>query len=233
LAETLGDNHKDWETIMTKKTLLISAIAITTALAGGWALAQSAGRGPMGFGPPFMHGQGADGMDPGMMQGMGHGMGPGMMMEHGMMKGMGPGMMKGHMLHGMGPGMMPGRAGLGLADPAELETLKAELKITASQEQAWDNYAKAVRHAVATLKTTREGIDPEALSKMSPADRYAFVSKMREQAQKQFGAVKSASDELLASLDATQKAKAAELLSDRAFGPPMQGAFGGDQEQQH
>ena len=69
-------------------------------LAGGWALAQSGGVGPGGFGPPFMQGQGPGGMGPGMMQHMGQGMGPGM----------GNGMM-GHMGGGMGPGMMHGAAG--------------------------------------------------------------------------------------------------------------------------
>ena len=200
---------------MTKKALVISAVAVTTVLAGGWALAQSVGHGPMGFGPPFMRGQGPDGMGPGMMKGMGHGP-MDMMKGHGMMK-------------GMGPGMMHGRAGLGLADPAQLETLKTELKITAAQEQAWGKYAKAVQDAAAGMKTTRESVDPEAVRKMSPADRYAFVSKMREQAQERFAAVKTAADELLAILDATQKAKANDILPGLAFGPgPMRGAFAGE-----
>lgn len=205
---------------MKKKALVISAITVTTVLAGGWALAQSAGHGPMGFGPPFMRGQGPDGMGPGMMKGMDHGPG---MMGHGMMKG--PGMMK-----GMGPGMkgmMHGRAGVGI-DPAQLETLKTELKIMPAQEQAWSTYAKAVQDAAASMKTTRESVDPDAVSKMTPADRYAFVSKMREQGQKQFGAVKSAADDLLATLDATQKAKANDILPGLVFGPPMRGAFAGE-----
>ena len=204
---------------MKKKALLISAIAVTTVLASGWALAQSTGHGPMGFGPPFMRGQGPDGMGPDMMKGMGHGpgmMGHGMMKDHGMMK-------------GMGPGMMQGRAGMGLADPAQLDTLKTELKITASQEQAWGKYAKAVQEAAARMKTTRESVDPETVRKMSPADRYAFVSKMREQAQERFGAVKAAAHELLATLDPTQKSKAVEILPGLAFGPgPMRGAFAGE-----
>jgi hypothetical protein len=223
---------------MKKKTLIVGAIAATTVLAGGWALAQSVGQGPHGFGPPFMRGQGPEGMGPGMMKGMGHGpgmmgmghgMGPGMMKGHGMMKGMGPGM-KG-MGHGPGMmGMMHGRAGLGFADPAQLETLKTELEITPAQEQAWSRYAKAVQDAAATMKTTREGVDPEAVSKMTPADRYALVSKMREHGQKQFGAVKAAADDLLASLDATQKAKATEILPGLAFGPGPMRAFAGDQQ---
>ena len=69
---------------------------------------------------------------------------------------------------------------------------------------------------------------------MAPADRYAFVSKMREQGQKQFGAVKSAANELLATLDARQKAKATDILPGLAFGPgPMRGAFAGDREHKH
>ena len=206
---------------MKKKTLVISAIAATTVLAGGWAVAQSVG--PGGFGPPFMHGQGTDGMGPGMMRGMGPGM----------MKGMGHGMMKG-MGHGMGPGMMHGGPGLTLADPARIEALKAELAVTPAQEPAWSKYAKAVQDAAATMKTTQESIDPTAVSKMTPADRFAFVTKMREQGQKQFGSVKTAAEELLATLDATQKAKAADILPGLAFGPgPMRGALAGDQQHRH
>lgn len=219
---------------MKRKALVIGAIAVTAALVGGLALAQTVGpsSGGEGTGPGMMM--------KGMGHGMGHGTGPGMMMNgmgHGMMQGMGhgmgPGMMKG-MGHGMGPGMMHGRAGSGLADPAQLETLKSELKITPAQEQAWSKYAKAVEYAATAMKTTREGVDPDAVSKMSPSDRYAFVSKMREQGQKQFGAVKAAADELLGTLDATQKAKATEILPGLAFGPgPMRGASAGDQQHKH
>jgi hypothetical protein len=206
---------------MKKKTLIIGAIAATTVLAGGWAVAQSVGQGPSGFGPPFMRGQDHEGMGPGMMRNMRHGMGHGMMQGHGMMK-------------GMGPGMMHGRAALGFADPAEVENLKSELGITPAQEAAWAKYAKAVQDAAATMKTMREGVDPDASSKMSPADRYAFVTKLREQRQQQFGAVKAAADELLATLDATQKATATEILPGVAFGPgQMPGAFAGDQRHKH
>jgi hypothetical protein len=224
---------------MKTKTLVISAVAVAAVLGGGWALAQSVGP-PSGFGPPFMHGQGRDGMGPGMMKGMRHGMGPGMKgMDHG--KGHGPGMMKGHMMKGMGPGMMKGmgpgmmhgQRGAAFADPAQLETLKGELGITAAQQTAWSKYATAVQDAAAAMKTARESVDPEAVSKMSPSDRFAFVTKMREQGQKQFGAVRSAADELLATLDATQKAKTAEVLPGLAFGPPMRGAFAGDQQHKH
>ena len=147
-------------------------------------------------------------MGPGMMQHMGQGMGPGM----------GKGMM-GHMGGGMGPGMMHGGAGPTQFDPARLETLKTELGITAAQEPAWTKYAKTVQDAAAAMKTTREGINPDTISKMSPQDRFAFVTKMREQMQKQFAAVKTAAEDLLATLDDTQKAKARQTLPGLAFGP--------------
>ena len=74
---------------MKKKALVIGSIAAATILVGGWALAQSAGHGPGGFGPGGMMGMRGQ-MDPAM-----HGkMGPGMRGQ------MGPGM------SGMGPGMM-------------------------------------------------------------------------------------------------------------------------------
>jgi len=208
---------------MKTKVLIIGAVATVAILAGGWALAQSGGVGPGGFGPPFMQGHGPGGMGPGMMQHMGQGMGPGM----------GKGMM-GHMGGGMGPGMMHGAAGPTQFDPARLETLKTELGITAVQEPAWTSYAATVQDAAAAMKTTREGINPDTIGKMTPQDRFVFVSKIREQAQKQFATVKTAAEELLATLDDTQKAKARQTLPGLAFGPGTQHAAGmGGPQHQH
>src|SRR5665647_686659 len=190
---------------MKKKILVIGGIAAATLFVGGWALAQATG--PGGFGPPFMRGMGPGGMGPG---------------------GMGPGMMQ-HMGRGMGPGMMFGGAGPTFADPAQIETLKKDLGITSAQEPAWTKYARQIQDSAATMQTTREGVDPEAVSKMNPQDRYAFGSKMREQGQKQFETVQTAAKELLATLDDTQKVKAQETLPGLAFGGPgpMRGAFMG------
>jgi hypothetical protein len=146
-----------------------------------------------------------------------------------MMKGMGPDMMQ-----GMRHGMKHGGPGLTFADPARIEALKAELAITPAQESAWTKYTKAVQDAAAALKTMPEGVDPTTVSKMSPSDRFAFVTKMREQGQKQLGSVKVAADELLATLDAAQKAEATDILPGLAFGPgPMRGADGGDRQHKH
>jgi hypothetical protein len=135
------------------------------------------------------------------------------------------------MMKGMGP-MMHGRGVF--ADPAQIETLKGELGITAAQETAWSKYAKAVQDAAAAMKTTRETVDPSAVSRMAPADRFAFVTKMREQGQKQFEAVRTAANELLAVLDDTQKTKAGDILPGLALGPgPMRGPFAADQTHKH
>ena len=123
-------------------------------------------------------------------------------MSDGMHGQMGPGM-RGQ----MGPGMHGG-PGQTQFDPARIDTLKTELGITAAQEPAWTKYAKAVQDAATAMKTTREGVDRDAVSKLSPADRFAFVTKIREQAQKQFETVQTAANELLATLDDAQKAKA-------------------------
>ena len=153
---------------MKTKTLVIGVLAAATVFVGGWALAQSVA--PDGFGPPFMRGKSHDGTGPGMMKGMRHGMGPGLKgMEHG------PGMMK-----DMRSGTMHGGSGHTFADPARLDALKADLAITAAQEPAWTKYAKAVQDTAASMETARESVDPDVVSKMTPADRFAFVTKRRE-----------------------------------------------------
>jgi hypothetical protein len=63
-----------------KKTLVIGGIAATAVLVAGWALAQSPGYGPggfgPGFGPRFSQEGGPYGVGPGMMGDRGRGWGP-------------------------------------------------------------------------------------------------------------------------------------------------------------
>ena len=66
--------------------------------------------------------------------------------------------------------MMFGGPGLTVTDPAQIERLKTELGITTAQESAWAKYAKALQDAATAMKTAREGIDPDAVSKLSPQD---------------------------------------------------------------
>ena len=185
---------------MKKKALVIGGVAAATFLVGGWALAQSTGHGPAGMrGMGGMHGQMGSGMHGQMEPGMHH------QMDAGMRRQM-----------GSGP---PGGHGQTQFDPARLETLKTELGITVAQETAWTEYAKAVEVAATAAKTTRETVDPSTVDKLSPAERFTAVTKIREQAQKQHEAVRTAADELLAALNDTQKAKAKEILPGLAFGP--------------
>jgi hypothetical protein len=202
---------------MKKKGLVIGAMATAAVLAAGWALAQPAGFGPGGMGPG---GMGPGG--PGGMRGMHGMMGPDM---HGQM---GPGM-RGQ----MGPGAMHGGPGFAF-DPARLDTLKTELGIKPAQEQAWTKYTKAVQDATTTMKTTRESVNPDAISKLGPQERFAFATKMREQAQKLHETVIAAANELLATLDDAQKAKAQQTLPGLAFGPgPMHAAGRRGPQHQH
>ena len=91
------------ETDMKTKALIIGGIAAVAVLAGGWALAQTAGHGPGGFGP--------GGFGPGGMHGMRGQMGPG---ANGMRGPRGQGMFGGQ----MGPGMQ-GEAGPGMRGQME------------------------------------------------------------------------------------------------------------------
>jgi hypothetical protein len=237
---------------MNTKILLVGSITAVTALAGGWALAQTQGHqhgttgsaqttqgmGPHGMGHGHMQQKmqhmGQQHMGQGQMQHQGQGnMGPGMMQHKGQM---GPrmGMMQ-HQGGAMGPGMMgPGMQGSATQTPfdrARLATLKTELNITAAQEAAWTKYTKAVEDAGTALSTTRADIDPNTVRNMTPADRFAFVSKIREQAQSRFTAMQTAANELLAVLDDTQKTKAGTLLPGLAFGPGRAASV--DQQHQH
>jgi len=131
----------------------------------------------------------------------------------------------------MGPGMMQGGAAQTPFDPARLATLKTELAITNAQETAWTKYTTAVQDAATAMGTTRANVDPNTVRNMTPADRFAFVSKIREQAQARFTAVQTAANELLAVLDDTQKTKARNILPGLAFGPGR--AASANQQQQH
>lgn len=139
--------------------------------------------------------------------------------------GYGPPCMHGEGPSGAGPGMRGGLAPT-FADPARFETLKSELAITPAQEPIWTKYTKTIENAATAMKTAREGVDPATVGKMTPQQRFAFATKMREQGQKQFEAVKNAADELFKTLDDSQKTKALDVLPGLAFGPGHMRAAG-------
>lgn len=126
---------------MGKKVLVIGGIAAAAVLAGGWALAQSGLHGRGGFGPPFMRGEGVDGMGQGMMQHMGRGMGPGMMQN-------------------MGPGMMG--AGMGMRGTMQHDsTMMAELRIIHELFVNHDSIKRTVTNLPNGIRTVTESDDPQ------------------------------------------------------------------------
>jgi hypothetical protein len=124
---------------MKTEALMIAGIAAAAMLAAGSALAQSPG--PDVQGPSSMQQQGQSGTGPGMMQNMPREMSfcMGMMQRMGMVN-----------------GMMQSRLGLTQLDPAQIETLKTSLGITAAQEAAWSKYSNVLRDVATTMKSARE-----------------------------------------------------------------------------
>jgi hypothetical protein len=126
--------------------------------------------------------------------------------------GVGPSFMLGHMAPGM-MGMRGGPQGIGVGDPStHLAALKRDLGINPEQAAAWDAYAKVVQDSATQMLATRKGIDMDAVHSMSSQDRQAFMTKMRDQHEQAFGALKTAAETLLPSLDDAQKAKAKNEL---------------------
>jgi hypothetical protein len=103
-------------------------------------------------------------------------------------------------------------------DITEIDSIRSELGITTSQEPAWNKYANALQAATAVIEPGRNGSGPSDVSGMTPAERFAFVSRLREHRQKQLDVVRTAAAELFAVLDSEQKAIADELLTEFASG---------------
>ena len=128
--------------------------------------------------------------------------GPGHMgMGHGMMGGMGPGM--------MGHGGMAGNFG----DPtARLAAIKTEIGIKPELAAEWDAYVKVVADTATAMRLHREHGGPEAVQKMEPKDRQAFIDSMQQARRDAQANVKAAAETLLAKLDDSQKDKARQSL---------------------
>lgn len=192
----------------TVKIALGIGTALSLALASAVVNAHPFGNGPgwgMGYGP-------GSGMGP--MGGMGYG--PGM----GPMGGMRGGMGYGPMGRGMGPqsfgdptAMVEGR----------LAYLKAELKITSAQDNAWQAYAgkaKQQAEAMQALGTTMQGS-----TQASAPERLALRSEMMRKRGEQMEAMTSALKDLYATLTPEQKTIADQRMG--GFGAMAGRGFGG------
>lgn len=186
-------------------------LAVAVLGCAGVASAQPFGpgmRGPGSRGPGMMGpGTGGPGTGgPGMM-GPGTG-GPGAP---------GPGM--------MGPGMMRDRSegpGMRFYSPESyVEGLKAELRITADQTSAWDEYAQAVTAAAAGMRAQHETMYA-AMDTATWQERRDMMNAMFQTRQQSLDLVHGAAEKLLPALTPPQRAKAALRLPGLA-GPGMMG----------
>ena len=130
-------------------------------------------------------------------QGRGMGMGMGMEGGHGGMRG------------GMGGADMAARA------TARLAELKTELKITAAQEPAWQQYEAVVRQQADAMQALRNGMrtrmqDPKARAEIDPQAQREAMLQMRQSNQ---AARDTARQALYAVLTPEQKALADQRLS--------------------
>lgn len=160
-------------------------------------------------------GRGDENCGPGMGRGMGSGG------RHGMGRGHGMGL--DHDAPGRGFGG-PRHGRFGAADPAELDSIKKEIGITAAQEVAWTKYAGAVKEAADSARKRREGMNAGAARGLSTEEFRKFRDLLIEQRRKEQDTVRAAVDELVKSLDEKQVAIAKEVLPGYAFGPGMRGA---------
>ena len=157
-------------------------------------------------GSAFAH-QG-QGMGHCMAAGQGHGMGMGMSMGPGVGQGMGM---------GPGMGMRHGMQGLDTTAAAttRLASLKAELKITAAQEPAWQRYQSLVLQQAEAGQAMRSAMqaqmqDPKAAAEIDYAARRESIVNLREAHQAERTVAR---DELFAVLTPEQKALAVQRLS--------------------
>ena len=105
------------------------------------------------------------------------------------------------------------RQSLGMIhESVNLDHIKSMLRITSAQEAIWNKTTKAIQESIAAIRKNRESIDTDAVKKMNSAERFAFITKQRQQLQKPIDAIQSAMDELNETLDTAQKNRARRLL---------------------
>jgi hypothetical protein len=178
------------------------AIGVGTALTLGLATAMVSAQ-PYGNGPGW-------GMGPGPGYGPGAGMARGMGPMGGGPMGMGP-MGYGPMRQGIGPQAFTNP---GAFAESRLAGLKAELKITAAQEPAWNafaNQAKQQAEAMQALMTSVQGS-----AQATAPERMELNNQIMKKRQEQMEKGTSAFKDLYAVLSPEQKA-----LADQGFGPGM------------
>lgn len=149
--------------------------------------------------------------------------GPQKMGQMGQMGQMQP-MMRGGMGGAWGPGRgggfgpMMGDDGTAMLDRVDgrLAFMKAELKITDDQAQAWTDFADAVRGSAETrnamMRSMMEDMKDGDFAEMSLPDRLALQETHMEARLQEIKSIKDATDKLYAVLTDEQKAAADEIV---------------------
>lgn len=119
--------------------------------------------------------------------------------------------------------MMPG--GVPMMDAASLAKAETEIGIRPDQKTEWTAYADAVADALETSDSMHQSMTPKSMSQLSPADRQALMTAMREQREASLQNVSEARARLFSVLNDTQRAKAKALIGEP--GPRSMGGSGG------
>lgn len=117
-----------------------------------------------------------------------------------------------------GPGMMGGSWNT----TSYLDSLKGQLAITADQQPAWKDYADTVSGVGEQMQALHQTMF-DAMGTASWQERRDMMNRMFDARQQSFDNVHAAAIKLLPSLDATQKAKAQQILPGLAARPGMMG----------
>lgn len=120
---------------------------------------------------------------------------------------------------GPGGGGM-GRHGMMMSDPAAyLDGLKAQLKITTAQEDAWATYAAAVKDHATQMQAAHKTMF-EAMGTATWQERRDMMNNMFATRQQAMTAVHDAADMLAGVLTPAQRSKATGILPGM-MGPGM------------
>jgi hypothetical protein len=210
--DQLQENSMKRTTRLSMLAAGVAALGLAASLAvahpGGYG---PGGYGPGGYGPGAGMGPGMGGMHPGMM-----GAGPGPQGMHPGMMGAGPGMMGMHPgMMGWGPQAMQGADFAAVFD-SRLAASKAELKITAEQESAWQAYATQLKTRFETMQAFRASMHAAAPAGNAAERTEQHAAMMKQRAAMAEQTAKAVKD-LYAALSPEQRAIADQRLF--AMGP--------------
>lgn len=131
----------------------------------------------------------------------------------------------GRMMHGWGPGPMAGSGAVTDRIDGRLAFIKAELKITDAQKEAWGEFAETIRNTSDThfsmMRSMMEDMHSGAFFKKPLPERITIHLTVMEARVEEMKGMAAAVDKLYAVLDDTQKKLADETVPMMGMGPGM------------